>query len=120
MRVVRRLRTKCGYLGRGKVSFAVQEIRRRGGGGRKRRREKEVKRTIETLLIRHIVDQQDSHGTSVVSSSDGAEALLTSSIPDLQLDALVVELDGADLKVNANGGDEGRRKAVFAESQQTA
>ena len=78
------------------------------------------KRTVETLLIRHIVDQQNTHGASVVSGGDGAEALLTSGIPDLQLDTLVVELDGTNLEVDADGGDEGGGEAVFAESQQTA
>jgi hypothetical protein len=98
------------------------EERREGEGRREKgkREEKGRKRTVETLLIRHIVDQQNTHGTTVVSGSDGAEALLASGIPDLQLDALVVELDGADLEVNADGGDERGGEAVFAESQQTA
>jgi hypothetical protein len=96
---------------------------REGEGGRRERKERRSrrrKRTIETLLIRHIVNQQNTHSTTVISSSNGTEALLASSIPDLQLDTLVIELDGANLKVNADGGDEGGGKAVFAESQQTA
>jgi hypothetical protein len=96
------------------------------GDRRRREREKgeegerEGKRTIETLLIRHIINQQNAHGTTVISGSNGTETLLTSSIPNLQLDTLVIELDGANLKVNADGGDEGGGEAVFAESKQTA
>ena len=45
---------------------------------------------------------------------------MTSGIPDLEFDALAVELDGADLEVDADGGDEGGGEAVFAESQQAA
>jgi len=41
---------------------------------------------------------------------------LACGIPDLQLDALAVELDGADLEVNADGGDERGGEAVLAES----
>jgi hypothetical protein len=45
---------------------------------------------------------------------------LTGGIPYLQLHALAVELDGADLEVDADGGDERGRERVFAEAQQTA
>lgn len=64
------------------------------------------KRTIEALLVRHVVDQQDTHSATVVSGSDGAETLLASGIPDLKLDALAIQLNCADLEVNADGGDE--------------
>jgi hypothetical protein len=62
--------------------------------------------TVETSLICHIVHQQNSHRTAVVRCCDGAETLLTRCVPDLQLHALAVELDGADLEVDADGGDE--------------
>lgn len=77
-------------------------------------------RTVETLLIRHIVDQQDTHGASVVCGGDCSEALLSRGIPYLQLDALTVQLDCADLEVNSDGGNEGRGEGVFAEAQQAA
>jgi hypothetical protein len=38
----------------------------------------------------------------------------------LQLDALAVEFNRADLEVNSDGGNEGRGEGVFAEAQQTA
>jgi len=78
------------------------------------------KRTVETLLVRDIVYEQNSHGTSVVSGCDGAEALLSSSIPYLQLHALAVKFNRADLEVDSDSGDEGGSERVFAEAQQTA
>lgn len=77
-------------------------------------------RTVEALLICHIIHQQNTHGASVVSGRDGAEALLAGGVPYLQLDALAVELDRADLEVDADGGDEGWGEGVLAEPQQTA
>lgn len=77
-------------------------------------------RTVETPLIRHIVYQQYAHGAAIVCRGDGAEALLTRRVPYLQLHTFAVQLDGADLEVDANGGDEGRGEGVFAEAQQAA
>lgn len=77
-------------------------------------------RTVETLLICDVVYKQDSHSASVVSSCDGAEALLARSIPYLQLHTLAVKLDRANLKVDSDSGDEGGSEGVFAEAQQTA
>lgn len=44
----------------------------------------------------------------------------TSSVPDLKLDALAIELDGADLEVDSDGGDEGWRERVVRETKQQA
>jgi hypothetical protein len=44
----------------------------------------------------------------------------TGRVPDLQFDALAVQLDRLDLEVDADGGDERRRERVVAESQQEA
>ena len=71
-------------------------------------------------MICDVVYKQDTHGTSVVSSCDSAEALLSSGIPYLQLHTLAVKLDRADLEVDSDGGDEGGGEGVFAEAQQTA
>lgn len=89
----------------------------RGKGGR--RREK-GRRTVEGALIGDIVNQQDAHGTAIVGGGDGAEAFLACGIPDLQLHALAVELDGPDLEIDTDGGDEGRRERVLTEAQQAA
>ena len=86
------------------------------GGGKGESRE----RTVERSLVGDIVYQQDAHGAAVVGGGDGAEALLAGRVPDLQLDALAIELDGPDLEVDADGGDEGRGEGVLAEAQQAA
>jgi hypothetical protein len=83
--------------------------------------EKEVgkhcrKRTVEAPLIRNIVHQQNAHSTPVIRRRDGPEALLARSVPYLQLHALAVELNGADLEVDANRRDERGCEGVFAES----
>lgn len=41
-------------------------------------------------------------------------------IPYLQLYPLAIELDGSDLEVNADGGDERGGEGVLAEAQQAA
>jgi hypothetical protein len=76
--------------------------------------------TVEAPLIGDIVDEQDAHGAAVVGSGDGAETLLAGGVPDLQLDALAVELDGPYLEVDADGGDEGGGERVFTEAEETA
>lgn len=37
---------------------------------------------------------------------------------NLELNTLSIELNGANLEVNANGGDEGRRPCVVAETEE--
>jgi hypothetical protein len=77
-------------------------------------------RTVEAPRVGNIIDQQNAHSAPVVGSGNSPEALLAGRVPYLQLHALAVELDGADLEVDADGGDEGGGKRVFAEPQQTA
>jgi hypothetical protein len=67
-------------------------------------------RTLEAPLIRNIVHQQNTHGAAVVCRRDCTEALLPRCVPYLQLHALAVELNGADLEVDADGGDERGRE----------
>jgi hypothetical protein len=76
--------------------------------------------TIEGSLVGDIVDEKDTHRAAIIGRRDGAEALLASSIPDLELHALAIELNGANLEVDANSGDEGRGEGVLAETQQAA
>ena len=76
--------------------------------------------TVEGSLVGDVVDEEDAHRAAIIGCRDGAETLLASRIPDLQLHTLAVQLDGADLEVDADGGDERGREGVFTESQQTA
>ena len=45
---------------------------------------------------------------------------MSSGVPYLQLHALAVKLNRADLEVDSDGGNEGGSEGVFAEAQQTA
>ena len=76
--------------------------------------------TIETPLIRDIINQQNAHRTPIVSRGDGPESLLPRRVPYLQLHSLAVEFDGADLEIYAYGGDERGSEAVFTEAEETA
>lgn len=44
----------------------------------------------------------------------------TSSVPDLEFDALAIELDSANLEVDSNGGDERWRERVVREAKKQA
>lgn len=78
------------------------------------------KRTIKTPLIRNIINEQNAHSTPIIRRRDRPEALLPRRVPDLQLDALAVQLDRPDLEVDPNGRDEGGREGVFAEAEEAA
>ena len=56
----------------------------------------------ERVTVSDVVNHNDAVGALVVARRDGLEALLTSSIPDLQLANLVIDVDGANLEVDAD------------------
>lgn len=93
---------------------AVKKSLRGGGVGR------QGGRTVEGTLVGDIIHQQYAHGAAVICRGDGAEALLSCRVPNLQLHALAIQFNGPDLEVDADGGDERGRKRVFAEAQQAA
>lgn len=55
------------------------------------------------LVLANIVDEQGADGTSVVRRRDGAVAFLAGGVPNLCLDGLGVDLDGAGGKLDADG-----------------
>ena len=55
------------------------------------------------LVLADVVDEQRSDGASIVGRRDGTVSLLASSIPDLSLDGLGVDLDRSSCKLNADG-----------------
>jgi hypothetical protein len=60
-----------------------------------------VGNVVESSLISAIVDQDNAHGSLVVSLGDCAESLLASCVPHLQLDPLLIDVNFLDFKVNA-------------------
>lgn len=91
-----------------------------GGRLQKGRQVAKGAHTIETLLIRNIVDQQDTHSASVICGGDRSESFLTGCIPYLQLHSLAIQIDRADLKVDSYCRNERWCEAVFGEAKQTA
>ena len=71
---------------------------------------------VEGLFVGDVIDEHDSHGPAVVGSGDGAEPLLASGVPNLQLDLFPVHFDRANLKVDPDRRNERRVEGVFGES----
>ena len=51
---------------------------------------------VEGLGVRHVVDNNNTMGAAVVGRSDGSETFLPGRVPDLKLDGLAIEVNGAD------------------------
>ncbi len=75
---------------------------------------------LETALGRDVVDEEDAHGAAVVGGGDGPKALLAGRVPNLELDALAVEVDDADLEVDPDRGDERVVEGVLGEAEEEA
>lgn len=73
---------------------------------------------IERLFVSYIIHEDEAHGSTVISGCDGAIALLSSRVPDLQLDTLIIPEHGLDLEVNANSADKSRRERVVGIAEQ--
>lgn len=59
---------------------------------------------LECLVLADVVDQQSTHGTTVVGRRYGSVTLLAGSVPDLRLDGLCVDLDTTGCELDADGG----------------
>lgn len=55
------------------------------------------------LVLADVVDKQSADCATVVCGGDGAVPLLACGIPDLGLDGLCVDLDGAGSEFDADG-----------------
>mmetsp|Transcript_2244 Transcript_2244/g.6664 ORF Transcript_2244/g.6664 Transcript_2244/m.6664 type:complete len:231 (+) Transcript_2244:224-916(+) len=73
---------------------------------------------VERVHVRHIVDDDDAVCAAVVAASDGPEALLARRVPNLKLDGLPLQVDGADLEIDADGGDVAVRVGIICEAEQ--
>lgn len=72
----------------------------------------------EALAVGDIVGHDDAVRALVVARGDGLEALLSGGVPNLKLDGLAVDLNGADLKVDTDRRHEVVCEHVVRESQQ--
>jgi hypothetical protein len=71
-------------------------------------------------LVSDIVYEENSHGAAIVRRRNGSEAFLASSIPDLQLNTLAIQLNSPNLEVDADSCNERGRKRILTEPQQAA
>jgi len=60
--------------------------------------------TEEGLFARDVVDKRDAMRTTVVVVSDCTEALLSCSVPDLNLDLAAVHIDRFESEIDADSG----------------
>ena len=58
------------------------------------------------FLVRDVICDDDTMSAFVVASSNCFEALLTRSIPNLELDLFAIDLDSLDFEVHSNRGHE--------------
>lgn len=89
--------------------------------------------TVERALVGDVVYEEDTHRSAVVRGGNRAEAFLSGCIPletdeekllswhartyNLKLNTLPIQLDGPDLEVYADGGDEGGGPSVVTKPQ---
>lgn len=57
----------------------------------------------QRLLICAIVANDGTHGGAIVGRGDGAKSILTSGVPGLKNDTLILNLDGPTNVINTNG-----------------
>jgi hypothetical protein len=60
-----------------------------------------IPHVVEALFRGTVISQDYPHGAFVIGLCDGAESLLASSIPNLQLHILPIDIDRLYLKVNS-------------------
>lgn len=59
---------------------------------------------LKAKLIRQIEHQEYALTASIVGTGDGSKPLLSSCVPDLEFDIFVINLDGLESEVDADGG----------------
>ena len=60
----------------------------------------------ERLLVCDIINEKNAHGATVKTSVDGAKSLIAGSVQDLQFTAHVMNIDSANLEIDANGNNQ--------------
>ena len=58
--------------------------------------------SVERIAVSNVVNHNDTMGALVVTRCNRLESLLASSVPDLQLADLLVDVDGANLEVDSD------------------
>ena len=66
----------------------------------------------EALSVCNVIGHNNTVSALIVAGSNSLESFLTSSVPDLQLDGLAININGSDFEVNSNCGHEVLREDV--------
>jgi len=73
---------------------------------------------IERFLVGDVVNNNDAVSSAVITGCNGSKSFLSCCVPNLQLDCLSLEFDGADFEVDSDGGDVALCVSVVGESKQ--
>ena len=57
----------------------------------------------ERVASRYVINEEGARCTAIIRSCDALERLLAGRVPNLQLDVLLLDLDRAGTKLDANG-----------------
>lgn len=71
--------------------------------------------TIERCDIRDIKYKENPLAASIIGACDRSESLLSSSIPDLELDAFIIDGEGFESKIDSDGSKIMFRKLILYE-----
>jgi len=75
---------------------------------------------VKCFSVCHVVDDDDALSASVVARSEGAEALLPSCVPNLQLNHVVFVLHGLELEIDADRIEKVLIEGVLGVAEQQA
>lgn len=73
---------------------------------------------LEGLHVSDVVHDDDSVSTLIVRRSDGFESFLTSSVPDLELHSLALDIEGSNFEVDSNRGQEAIIEDIVGETEE--
>ena len=62
--------------------------------------------SVEGVAVGDVVNDDDAMRALIIARSDSLESFLAGRVPDLQLADFLVDVDGADFEVDANGRHE--------------
>lgn len=75
---------------------------------------------LKSFLSGDVIHQQCSDGTSIIRASDGSEILLACSVPDLQFDIFIPNINSLGPELNADSNIMGRPGLILDKLQHNA
>jgi hypothetical protein len=72
---------------------------------------------LKGLTLIDCVCKDNTHCATIVSLSDSFEALLSSSVPNLESNLVLADVNGFDFEINADGGKMGGHEIILGKSE---